>query len=94
MGSCVLFFFNTIHAQEHFFQHIQVFFPLNVFTRYPQYLTPRPKVKSRSRSKAHVCCRSCEQVLQGTLNNRCPSTVVFPLLLGNSDIGEVCVAYK
>ena len=48
-----LFFFNTIRAQEHFFQHIQVIFPLNVLIRYPQYLTPRPRVKSRSRSMAH-----------------------------------------
>ena len=46
-------FFNTIRAQELFFQHIQVIFPLNVLSRYPQYSTPRPRVKSRYRSMAH-----------------------------------------
>ena len=40
----VFFFFNTIRAQEHLFQHIQVICPLNVFSRYPQYLTPRSRI--------------------------------------------------
>ena len=31
------FFFNRISAQEHFFQHIQDIFPLNVFSHYPQF---------------------------------------------------------